>query len=378
MIKGRLQMKILYTNFHQNYGGGHDTYILNLVQGFADKHDITVAVPATSCLFTKLQSISSINLLAFRFKFKLQEFVALIKEILRLRKTIIKYEYDIIHTNGSSDHKLVLLAALFLKKKPKIIYTKHNNFKMKWSAEFRACYSTDKIIVVSQHTLSLYSPLVLKHTPVVVIPNGVDTDYYQPVSKEVATALKAKFNFLPDDIILASVAGTAPYKGWHFLVEAVAKLPQLSKKNIKIVIAGETPNPATIDRYVRSLDMQQQVIFTGLLTDVRDVIAIADIGFVLSYNVETISFACREMMAMGKPVLVSDYSGLPENINDKYDGWIVRTGDIEEIKNCLARILANLPESHAMGANAREKAVNDFSLTKFLSATQQAYYDVSL
>jgi hypothetical protein len=43
------------------------------------------------------------------------------------------------------------------------------------------------------------------------------------------------------------------------------------------------------------------VRFEGLLADVRLAIAACDAGFVLSYAVETILIACRDMMAVGKP-----------------------------------------------------------------------------
>ena len=69
--------------------------------------------------------------------------------------------------------------------------------------------------------------------------------------------------------------------------------------------------------------MQDRVIFVGLLDDVRPFLAALDLGFVLSSRVETISFACREMMAMGLPVVVTDVAGLPENVEDGVDGWIV-------------------------------------------------------
>ena len=74
-------------------------------------------------------------------------------------------------------------------------------------------------------------------------------------------------------------------------------------------------------------------IFSGLVEDVRPYVAIADVGFVLSYKVETISYACREMMSMGKPVIVSNFSGLPENIDNGINGWIVDAQNIRELRN---------------------------------------------
>ena len=43
-------MKILYTNFHARNGGGHVTYIVNLLQGLSPQHVLTVATPKGSRL----------------------------------------------------------------------------------------------------------------------------------------------------------------------------------------------------------------------------------------------------------------------------------------------------------------------------------------
>ena len=88
-----------------------------------------------------------------------------------------------------------------------------------------------------------------------------------------------------------------------------------------VLIAGEPPDEDQL-RCVESLGMQDRVIFVGLLgmcaRSWRRWTC-----FVLSSRLETISFACREMMAMGLPVVVSDVGGLPENVEDGVDGWVV-------------------------------------------------------
>ena len=94
-------------------------------------------------------------------------------------------------------------------------------------------------------------------------------------------------------------------------------------------------------------------------------------GFVLSVGVETISFACREMMAMGKPVLVSDYAGLSENIDNNQDGWIVQKRSINQILEFLQKIdKLNLTQ---FSQSANKKARQEFGLDKFINKTIQVY-----
>jgi glycosyltransferase involved in cell wall biosynthesis len=144
---------------------------------------------------------------------------------------------------------------------------------------------------------------------------------------------------------------------------------------VSVLLCGKPPSPKQTAR-IDALGLQNQVHFAGMLDDVRPAIAVIDAGFVLSYAVETISFACREMMAMAKPVLVSDYAGLPENIDADVDGWVVPVRDRNAIAAAVSRMLDARDRLPAMGAAARRKAVSDFGLAAFIAATEAVYAEL--
>ena len=116
------------------------------------------------------------------------------------------------------------------------------------------------------------------------------------------------------------------------------------------MVAGDPPSEAKLAR-VRELGMIDQVRFPGLLDDVRASLASCHAGFVLSYR-EALSFACREIMGLGLPALVSDAGGLPENVTDGVDGWIVPVRDVPAMTARL-RLMLDQPEMvRQMGRNA--------------------------
>lgn len=102
-------------------------------------------------------------------------------------------------------------------------------------------------------------------------------------------------------------------------------------------------------------------------------VAAFDIGFVLSWRVETISFACREMMSMGKPVIVTRHAGLPENIHDHRDGWVVPVREPQAIAKLLQRVLDGEVALDEMGNQARQKSLREFGLAPFVDATERVY-----
>lgn len=364
-------MRVLYTNFHPGNGGGHTTYLTYLFNGVLSKGvDALIAVPGVSKLNRDLKKKYPKRVFDVDFPGKPKELFAALANARKLKQIILDQQIELVHVNGTPDHKVVMLCKWLYRLDFCIVRTKHDSFKIKqdWFANKLYGKYTDRMIVVSDFQYQQVITPALQ-TKTTVIHNGVDLEYFQP--REKSQALLEKYNIQKEDLVFVSVAGTALHKGWQFLVEATSQLEPAQRQNIKIIIAGNAPKPEIINQYINAFDMQDQVIFTGFMDDVREVISIADIGFVLSIAVETISFACREMMAMGKPVLVSDYAGLPENITIGKDGWIVNVKSVKQLQDNLQKIIALDLGKYSQRAN--RKANDGFGLEKFVNQTAAVY-----
>lgn len=364
-------MKLLFTNFHDGDGGGHTTYLLALARGLAKHHDVHLAVPETSRLYREASAIDGVRVHAQPYPNGLGKLAAAMRAKKRLRDLLRRQAFDVVHVNGSADHRLVLAALRGVPRRPKLVLTKHNSKPMQGFTHRLRAAKTDLVIGVSDATLRELQASPYTRCALRSIRNGVDTTHYAPWPAE--RCAEAKRAWCPDDaLLLGSNAGTALHKGWMDLVEALATLPEAQRTRLHVLLCGKPPAEEQVER-IAALGLTAQIHFAGLLSDVRPAIAAIDVGFVLSYAVETISFACREMMAMARPVLVSDYAGLPENIDPGVDGWVVPVRDRDAIARALAGLLDARERLPAMGAAARMKAEREFGLRTFVEATEAAY-----
>jgi len=319
-------MKILYTNFHQGDGGGHTTYVMSLARMLRQRAHITVAAPRGSRLLAEAHALPGVHSIDLEFKGRPFQQLSALR---RLRTLLRKEQFDVIHVNGSADHRLCMLATVGMgAKRPFIVYTQHTDrASNSLGVRMRAKWGTNRVICVCGHTFRRMKDSVFRDEDLRVVHNGVCTQQYQPASAEEAAAARAAL--LPASmqrrLVIGSNAGTAIYKNWLDMVTAVSLLPEHQRDQVVILIAGKAPDDEQRQR-VADLAMTDQVIFTGLLDDVRPFLAALDVGFVLSSRLETISFACREMMAAGKPVIVSKVGGLTENVTDGRNGWVVPPG----------------------------------------------------
>lgn len=211
--------------------------------------------------------------------------------------------------------------------------------------------------------------------PIQVIRNGISPGLIGPVDPTGRQqARQALFGPISEDVIVfGSTGGTDLEKGWMLLLQAVSTFPGYLRERIRVVVAGDRP-PESVLNKVRELGFpEQQVVFPGLVADVRRILSACDVGFVLSYR-EAASYASCETMAMGLPTLVSNAGGLPENVRDGIDGWVVPVGDVEALAQRVRAILDENPTMRAAkGVSARIRVEARFSISAFLEHTELAY-----
>ena len=369
-------MKILYTNFHAGDGGGHTTYLASLARALSPRHQLFMAAPGGSRVLRVVRQERIAEPVEIAFSSGLATLGRQWADLRTLRGLIVKHGIDIVHANGARDHRVVMEAVAGLPKRPKLVFTKHNSKSSNtFGNAVRARWGTDRVIAVSEHTrqMLLHSPY--RHCPIDVVRNGVDLQRFSPVAPADGAALRARWTLDPDALVLVSNAGTDGHKGWIDLARAIATLPEPLRGKVHMAVAGREPDPLLVAE-VEQLGVAGQVHFAGLLEDIRPFVASGDAGFVLSYDVETISFACREMMAMGKPVMVSDYAGLPENITHGHNGWIVPVRNVAAIAAQVVALYELRQTLPAVGQAARAHAVEAFGLETFSALTEACYVAV--
>ncbi|WP_354686586.1 glycosyltransferase family 4 protein [Cupriavidus necator] len=363
-------MRVLLTNFHRGNGGGHDTYLLNLLTALALSHEVAVAAPHSSRLFRLASGRTGVRVTAVDFA---PRGLRWLRELWTLWRLVSLGRFDIVHVNGSADHKLIMLVRLMALRRPRIVYTKHNDHRSRSVGNWlRAWLGTDHVIAVSDYVAGKLRDSPYRRLPITTVPHGIDGNHFAPPAADEVAALRTHhFGAESDSTIFVSTAGTHHEKGWIDLVEAVAQLPAHLRRRARVIVAGETPSPCMVSK-VESLGLSGHVVFTGLLDDVRPTLAAGNVAFVLSRR-ETLSFACREAMAMGLPVLVSDAGGLPENVTDGIDGWVVPRADVAALRARLESILSEPDQLIGMGSAALAKSQAHFGLDAFVAGTMAVY-----
>lgn len=199
-----------------------------------------------------------------------------------------------------------------------------------------------------------------------VIYNGVDTSRFSP-SREGVAEERARHGIAEHAFVVGSVGRLAPEKNQLPLIDVVAKL-RAAQAEVHLMLVGDGPMRATLERAAADRGIGNAVTFTGALADVRAALKSFDV-FVLPSFSETFSNAALEAMAMQVPVILTRTGGAAEMIDEGREGYIV---DVNELPARLPGLLDKLRTDNLlrarMAAAAASRAREVFSWEAMLKA----------
>jgi glycosyltransferase involved in cell wall biosynthesis len=158
-------------------------------------------------------------------------------------------------------------------------------------------------------------------------------------------------------------------KGFDVAIEAVARLPA----DTVLLVAGSGPALAGLEARAVRLALGKRVRFLGRQADVAPLMQAADVLACPSLWAEAAGLVNMEAQACGIPVVASRVGGIPEIIEDGRTGILHEPGDAEALAAALERLRAD-PELRArIGAAARSRACDHFSMQSRIPITLSHY-----
>jgi len=163
-------------------------------------------------------------------------------------------------------------------------------------------------------------------------------------------------------------------KGVEELVEAGRQLKVRGVAG-KIVLVGEPDagNPASIpEESLRAWEAEGAVEWWGRREDMPDVYAAGHVIVLPSYS-EGLPRTLIEAAACGKPMIATDIPGCREVVTGGVHGLLVPVGDATALADAVERLFEDANLRRAMGAAARQKAIDEFADTLVAEKTLMVY-----
>lgn len=194
--------------------------------------------------------------------------------------------------------------------------------------------------------------------PIDITPFGVDTDIFLPSRGPVQAG---------DPVVIGTVKTMAPKYGIDTLIDAFARLQEISCVPTRLRLVGGGPQLEELRRLAERLQVADLVDFTGPVSyhAVPEALGGLDVFAALS-NSESFGVAAVEAGACGLPVVVSDAEGLAEVTEDGRTGIVVPRNDPAAAAEAL-KVLVESPARRAeMGIAGRAHVTEEYSWERSL------------
>lgn len=169
--------------------------------------------------------------------------------------------------------------------------------------------------------------------------------------------------------LIVMVARFASQKDHATLLQALSGLLAM-KWSLLLVGAGELESK--IRAQIRALSLGHRVRILPPETSVGRMLMEAQI-YVLSTNFEALPISILEAMRAGLPVVATNVGGIPESVREGETGLLTRHADVEELRDALARLIANPALRRALGAAGHQLWSTQFTASTMAARTVEVY-----
>lgn len=225
-----------------------------------------------------------------------------------------------------------------------------------------AFLSADEVLPVAEFDKRREVALATDPAKIRVVYNGVDPQTHRPAP-------------YPDGRpTLVSVGRIDPSKDLATLIRAAAIIRE-ECPDVLVDIYG--PVSSGNEGYYRDLlalraelCLEETVRFLGPTSDVAGAYATGHVVLVTSIS-EGFPFAVAEAMMNARPVVATDIGGIPEALGDT--GLIVQARSPNQVAHACLSLLRDLGRAKELGAEARARALDHFTMARFLFSYRQVY-----
>ena len=199
----------------------------------------------------------------------------------------------------------------------------------------------------------------------------------------VASGLDLKLleNIQPDDqfrrdyngsFLVGGIGTLSVKKNWKMLIEVAAHIAE-TREDIDWVLVGDGPERNRLEKLAKRYGVANRIHFLGFQPAAARLLKNFDVLFFPSLR-EGTPGVVREAMILGVPVVAVDNPGTMEALGGH--GWPVKSNDITGAAGTILKILRE-PEMRTTACeNARQSALQRFSIHRTIEDTIRVYHSV--
>ena len=290
---------------------------------------------------------------------------------LKAKQFLVSNEIDIVHINTDIISGLPFIFAARSKKIRCVCHIRQTRELTRIEQIFSKF--VDRFIVLNWEAVDVYKKYI-STSKIHMVYDGLDTESFINIKP---LDIQEEFQFNGSGCVCVT-GRIVKGKGHDDFVQAATKV----KKNypdVKFLIVGSDhqegqPTLNSLKELVKSVGLENDVIFTGWRNDVKEIVKACDI-FVhpTSTFAEGLPSSIIEAMLLEKPVVATRIAGSSEIVEHNVTGLLVSKESPEELANAIWYLLKDKETARQFGLHGKERAEKLFNIEQNISNIQNIY-----
>ena len=284
-----------------------------------------------------------------------------LQDVRRLRRILHEQPFDLVHCHLDNDHAIAARALRGLK--TPLVRSSYEGLGLKEDRRHQRMLDRTALLlepseIAREHDCREFG---LAPEKAVVVPGVIDTHRFDPARVPLGT--RAKWGIPDDAYVVGIVARMQTHRHFEDLLQVMHQLID-TQPNAHLLIVGRGTNQRTVvEEPARDLGIADHVHITGYIEgdDLVGAIQAMDTGVYLVPGSDGTCRAAREILSMGKPLVVADRGMLREIVVDGKSG-VVTDGSVPALFDAIHALQQDDERRRTMGHQARQHAEERFAL----------------
>jgi len=283
------------------------------------------------------------------------------QDVRRLRRYLAEHPFDIVHCHLDNDHEIA--ARALQGGNTPLVRSSYEGTGLERNTRRQRMLARTTALLEPSEMARLHDIAAFGIAPdrTEVVPGAIDITRFDP--KRSLPDARTRLGLTADAYVIGIVARMQTHRHFEDLLQAMRHVVDALPEARLVIIGRGTHQEKVAMEPARKLGLDGQVIFTGYIEGDDFVAAIAamDVGVYLVPGSDGTCRAARELLAMGKPVVVADRGMLKEIVPDGEAG-IVTDGSVAGLANALLSLRRDPERRGALAGGARRLAETRYAL----------------
>jgi len=297
--------------------------------------------------------------------------------LVRLVRLVRAWRPDVLHSHMVHANLMARVLRV-ITPVPVMVSTIHNIYeggRLRMAAYRLTNALVDHVTIVSQAAADRFvRERIVPESLLTVIPNGVDTEQFRRIPRDVGHSLRQSLG-LEGKFVWLAVGRFEIAKDYPNMLRGFARVRERFPQ-ATLLLVGRGSLQSETERLAQSLDLGSGVRFLGVRDDVVQVMSAAD-GYVMSSAWEGMPMVLLEAAAAGLPIVTTRVGGNHEVVRDGESGFVVPPRDHEALGRAMLQLMElSETERRSMGDRGREIIRAHYGLNRVVERWEELYRDV--